>query len=167
MSVLILVEHKKGSLVKASLNVINAGSQLAAKMGAAYNLVVIGNGVGATVEAVKNVGAAKIYVADDAKLANYLDESWADVLAAVAKASGAKAVVGMASTQGKAVLPRVANKLGAGMASEVTGITDNANFLRPVYAGNLNAEVEITTDVKVASIRGTAFEPVADRKSVV
>jgi len=160
MSVLILVEHKKGSLVKASLNVINAASKMAAQMGCGYNLAVIGSGVGAAVAAVKNVGATKIYVADDAKLSNYLDESWADVLTAIAKASGAKAVVGLASTQGKAVLPRVAAKLDAGMASEVSGITDNLHFMRPVYAGNLNAEVEITTEIKVASIRGTAFEPI-------
>ncbi len=162
MSVLILAEHKKGTLIKASLSVINAGKLLAEKMGCAYNIAVIGNGVTEAVEKCKSFGAGKVYVADDAKLADYLDESWADVLYAIAQSSGAKAVVGMASTQGKAVMPRVATKLDAGMASDVTAITDDVQFVHPIYAGNLNGILEITTDIKVITVRPTTFEPVVE-----
>ena len=160
MSVLILAEQKNGKVVKASLGAINAGAEIAAKAGLAYNILVVGPGAGEAAAAVDNTGAGKIYVAEDDKLKIYLDELWADVVFDVAGIAGATYVVGLSTTQGKAVLPRVASKLEAGMASDVIAITDGLNFIRPIYAGNLNAEVEITTEKKVLSVRGTAFEPI-------
>ncbi len=162
MSVLILAEQKKGKLVKASLGAINLGSLIAAKAGLAYNVLLIGPGAKDAAAAVAKTGAAKILVAEDAKLDNYLDELWADVLVDAANAVGATYVIGLATTQGKAVLPRVAQKLEAGMASDVIGLTDDLHFIRPIYAGNVNAEVEIATDKKVVSVRGTAYDPIAE-----
>ena len=162
MSVLILAEQKKGKLVKASLGAINAGSQIAAKAGVGYDILLIGEGAKDAAAAVTNTGAGKVYVAEDAKLANYLDELWADVVVDAMNTTGASYLVGLATTQGKAVLPRVAAKLDAGMASDVIGITDNNNFIRPIYAGNVNAEVEIATEKKVLTVRGTAFDPIEE-----
>jgi len=162
MSVLILAEQKNGKLVKASLGAINAGSQIAAKAGIGYDVLLVGVGAKDAAAAVTNTGAGKVIVAEDAKLEKYLDELWADTIVDAFNAAGATYLVGLATTQGKAVLPRVAAKLDAGMASDVIGITDGGNFVRPIYAGNINAEVEIATDKKVLSVRGTAFDPIAE-----
>ncbi|RJO71905.1 MAG: electron transfer flavoprotein subunit alpha/FixB family protein [Myxococcales bacterium] len=161
MSILILAEHKKGKLVKASLGAVKAGAFVAQKTNLPYNILLIGPGAKDAAQTVANVGAAKVFVADDPKTANYLDELWADIVLQVAGQTGASWVIGLSTTQGKAVLPRVAARLEAGMASDVIALTDNLNFVRPMYAGNLNAEVEIASPKKVFSIRGTAFEPIA------
>jgi len=160
MSVLILAEQKKGRVVKASLGAINAGAQIAAKAGIPYHVLVLGPGAKDAAPAVANTGAGKVLVADEAKLDNYLDELWADVVTQAANAVNATYVIGLSTTQGKAVMPRVAAKLDAGMASEILAITPELNFVRPVYAGNLNATVEITSPKKVLTIRGTSFEPI-------
>ncbi len=162
MSVLILAEQKKGKLVKASLGVMNIGATIASKMGTDYNVLLIGEGAKDAAAAAVNSGAGKVFVAEGDKVATYMDELWADITLDVANTAGATVVLGLATTQGKAVMPRVAAKLDAGMASEITGVTDDLHFIRPVYAGNLNAEVEITTEKKVATVRGTAFEPIAE-----
>jgi electron transfer flavoprotein alpha subunit len=162
MSVLILAEQKKGKLVKASLGAVNAGKQIADQLGAGYDILLVGEGAKDAALAIQKTGAGKLFVVDGAAVANYLDELWADITVQVANESGATVVVGLATTSGKAVLPRVAAKLDAGMASEVTEITGNLTFIRPVYAGNLNAEVEITTDKKVLTVRGTSFDPIAE-----
>lgn len=162
MSVLILAEQKNGKLVKASLGAINCGKGIAEKAGVPYNVLLVGAGANDAAGEVAKTGAEKLYVADDAKLENYLDELWADIVADVANQAGATYVIGLATTQGKAVLPRVACKLDAGMASDIIEVTDGLNFIRPVYAGNLNAEVEITTDKKVVSVRGTAYDPIEE-----
>ena len=161
MSVLILAEQKNGKVVKASLGVVAAGAEIASKAGVAYNILVMGPGAKDASGQVANVGAAKVLVAEDAKLDAYLDELWADVVIAAAQASGSTYVLGLSSTQGRAVLPRVAAKLDAGMASDIIAVTDDLNFVRPIYAGNVNAEVAIGTDIKVASVRGTAYDPIA------
>ena len=57
------------------------------------------------------------------------------------------------------MLPRAAALLGAGMASDITGVTAANRFRRPAYAGNAIEEVEIAGPVLVASVRQTAFPP--------
>ncbi len=162
MSVLIFAEQKKGNLVKASLGAINLGSQIAAKLGSGYDILLVGPGANDAAPAAAKTGAGKLYVAEDAKLDQYMDELYADIVIDVANQIGATCILGLATTQGKAVMPRVAAKLEAGMASDVIGLGEGTNFIRPMYAGNLNAEVEILTDKKVLTVRGTAFDPIAE-----
>jgi electron transfer flavoprotein alpha subunit len=54
-------------------------------------------------------------------------------------------------------MPAVAAQLEAAMASEVLSISDNGRFIRPMYAGNVLAEVELESSIKVISIRASAF----------
>ena len=162
MSVLIFAEHKNGKVAKASLGAIAFGKEVADKQGTPYNIVVTGSGIGAVAESLKAYGAANIYVADAADFENIVAEAYTEVIAAAAKESGATMVVGVANSTGKAVLPRVAAKLDAGMASDIIGWNGDAmTFDRPIYAGNVIATLKIDTPVKVVTVRGTAFEPIA------
>jgi len=69
--------------------------------------------------------------------------------------------VGAAATAyGKDVLPRAAALLEAGMATEVLGFGGEGaavTFRRPMWAGNVLAEVEIATAVKAFTVRPTEF----------
>ena len=47
--------------------------------------------------------------------------------------------------------------MGAGMASDVTGVLGAREFKRPAYAGNAIETVEVSGNVLVASVRQTAF----------
>ena len=160
MSVLIFAEHKNGKVVKASLGALAFGKEVAAKLGTGYNLVVAGSGIGDVAESLKAYGAEKVYVADAPELGNIVAEAYTEVVAAAAKESGATMVVGVANSTGKAVMPRVAARLDAGMASDIIGWdADAMTFDRPIYAGNVISTLKIDTDVKVVTVRGTAFEP--------
>jgi electron transfer flavoprotein alpha subunit len=59
---------------------------------------------------------------------------------------------------GKDLFPRLAARLGAPMASEITAISDEHTFVRPTYAGNVMATVELDGPIKVLTVRGTAFD---------
>jgi electron transfer flavoprotein alpha subunit len=59
---------------------------------------------------------------------------------------------------GKDLFPRLAARLGAPMASEITSIGDDHTFVRPMYAGNAMATVELDGPIKVLTVRGTAFD---------
>src|SRR5207237_1441334 len=79
---------------------------------------------------------------------------------AAAKAAGASHVVIAATTYGKDIAPRIAAKLGAGLASDVlafAGEGANVTFKRAMWAGNAVATVEVTTPVKVVTVRATEF----------
>jgi electron transfer flavoprotein alpha subunit len=59
-------------------------------------------------------------------------------------------------------MPRVAAKLGAAAATDVLALAGegpNVLLRRPMWAGNVIAEVELTTPVKVFTVRPTEFAP--------
>ncbi len=158
-NVLILAEHKDGVIKKVCRSAFTFAKQYVAKQGGEFHILVMGPGAGKAAEEAQAYGAAKVHVAEHDALAAYLAESYAAVVAEVAKAVGAEVVGGTASSMTKDMLPRVAAKLGAGMASDIVGMDDQGHFLRPVWAGNAIVAAEITTPVKVVSVRATEFTP--------
>jgi electron transfer flavoprotein alpha subunit len=82
------------------------------------------------------------------------------VVVAIAKAAQATYVGAAATAYGKDLLPRAAALLDAGMATEVLsfgGEGAKVTFRRPMWAGNVLAEVELATPVKVFTVRPTEF----------
>ena len=160
---LVLAEYKEGNLKKGSRAAFTFAKEYVRKHGGAFHILVIGHGVDGVAEQARKFGAEKVWVADDEGLGAYLAESWAQVMADVAKQAGAELVAATTSALSKDLMPRVAVKLEAGMASDIMGETDNGYFLRPVWAGNAVVEAEITTAVKVVTVRGTEFEPAPEQ----
>ena len=72
-------------------------------------------------------------------------------------------VMALANTTGKDVMPRIAQYLGAGQASDVLEFVSASSVKRPMYAGDLIAEVEFATQKRVITVRGTAFDPAEAR----
>ncbi len=159
--ILVLADHDKGHVKKVTLNAVAFARALAAKTGATFDFAVLGKDVAGIAEQLKTYGAGAIHVADHAELEHALAPTWGKVLADLALAIGADTVVAAASTLGKDLLPRVAVRLDAGMASDVVGLTDTKSGLalrRPMWAGNLLGDVIIATDNKVISVRASAFD---------
>jgi electron transfer flavoprotein alpha subunit len=154
---LILVEHAAGKPKKASLAAITFGQQAAAKSSGQLNLLVIGNGVGPVADSLKAFNAAKVYVVDHANFANHTTEGLTTAIVAAAKLCDAKLIAGAASSTTKDVLPRVAARLDAGMASDVLAVVDATTFKRPMWAGNVIATVQLKTPLKVCTVRATEF----------
>jgi electron transfer flavoprotein alpha subunit len=63
-----------------------------------------------------------------------------------------------ATAMGKDLMPRLAARLNAPMASEIIAINDDGTFVRPMYAGNALATIELDGPVRVVTVRGTAFD---------
>ncbi|MCY1174931.1 Electron transfer flavoprotein subunit alpha [compost metagenome] len=70
-------------------------------------------------------------------------------------------VLAAATTTGKNVLPRVAALLDVDQISEIVKVESPDTFQRPIYAGNAIATVQSSASVKVITVRGTGFDPVA------
>jgi electron transfer flavoprotein alpha subunit len=66
-------------------------------------------------------------------------------------------VVIAATAYGKDVAPRVAAKLSAAVASDILAVVSANQFKRAMWAGNAIATVEVTTPVKVITVRATEF----------
>jgi electron transfer flavoprotein alpha subunit len=162
-NVLIVAEQAGGTLRKATLHAIAAGREVARRTGGKLHVALLGSGVRPLADQLAKHGA-EVHVADAASLAHPLAEAYAPVVVAAARAAGAAWVGAAATAFGKDLLPRVAALLDAGMATEVLGFGGDGaaiTFRRPMWAGNVLAEVEIATAVKVFTVRATEFAPSA------
>jgi len=162
-NVLIVAEQVGGALRKATLHAVAAGREVARRTGGKLHVALLGSGVRPLADALAKHGA-EVHVADAAALAQPLAEAHAPVIVAIARATEAVYVGAAATAFGKDLLPRVAALLDAGMATEVLGFGGEGaklTFRRPMWAGNVLAEVEIATAVKVFTVRPTEFAPSA------
>jgi electron transfer flavoprotein alpha subunit len=160
-NVLIVAEQTGGVVKKATLHALGAGQELARRTGGRLQLLVLGKGIGPAAQELAAYGA-EVHAADAPVLEHYLAEAFAPVVAAAAKALSATYVGAAATAMGKDLLPRVACKLDAGMATDVIGFGGEGaqvTFRRPMWAGNVLAEVDVASPVKVFTARTTDFAP--------
>jgi electron transfer flavoprotein alpha subunit len=159
-NVLAFIEFHDSALRGSALSALAAGRQLAEHHGGAVVALLVGKGAKAAAGEAKKV-AGKVVVVDDAKLEHYLAETFAPIVARVAKEQGASAIVAAADNLGKDLMPRVAAKLDAGLASDVSAIVGKDTFKRPILAGNAIATVQVTSPVICVTARQSEFRPVA------
>ena len=156
MSILVIAEHDNKALNGATLNVVAA----AQKIGGDITVLVAGSGAQAVADqAAKVAGVSKVLLADDAAYANQLAENVAKLVAELGK--GYTHILAASTTTGKNVLPRAAALLDVSMITDVIAVDGAKTFKRPIYAGNAIATVESGEAIVVATVRGTAFDPVA------
>ena len=156
MSTLVIAEHDNAELKSQTLVTVAAAQAI----GGEVDLLVAGAGVdGVASQAAAVPGVGKVLVADNEAYAHHLAENVAGLV--VELAGGYTHVLASHTTNGKNYLPRVAALLGVGQISDIVGVDDENTFKRPIYAGNAIATVKSNDPVKVVSVRGTAFDPVA------
>ncbi len=156
MSILVIAEHDNKTLNGATLNVVAA----AQKIGGDITVLVAGSGAQAVADQAAQVaGVSKVLLADNAAYAHQLAENVAALVAQVGK--GYSHILATSTTTGKNVLPRAAALLDVSMISDIIAVESPKTFKRPIYAGNAIATVESSEAIVVATVRGTAFDPVA------
>jgi electron transfer flavoprotein alpha subunit len=141
---MVIAEQRDGEIRKVSYEVVSEGKRLADKLGQKVTAVLLGQNIKAKAATLGHYGADKIIVADDAKLANYVPDAYASLIAQVVKANDPAILLLGASVQGKDVAARLSAKLGVGMAQDCTAFSienGRLNAIRPIYAGKVYAKV--------------------------
>ncbi|AJQ95879.1 electron transfer flavoprotein subunit alpha/FixB family protein [Gynuella sunshinyii] len=156
MSILVIAEYAGQALAPVTLNVIAAAAQI----GGDIDVLVAGSDCSSVAEeAAKISGVTKVLLADQPELAHLLAENVAELILSIADKYSH--IIAPATTNGKNYLPRVAALLDVEQISEVIAVEGPDTFKRPIYAGNGIATIQSTDAVKVLTVRGTAFDPVA------
>ena len=156
-NVLVFVETQDKRVKKVALAGITMGQQVAGHSGGKLHLVLIGHDLSAAVAEIKSFVAATVHVVDAPHFANYLAESYTQALQAVASDCQATVVAASSTSTSKDMLPRLAARMSAGMASDVLAVVDAKTYTRPMWAGNITATVGITTPHAVCTVRATEF----------
>ncbi len=158
MAILVIAEHEGGALKTSTLNTITAAKAI----GDDVHILVAGKDCQSVVdEAAKIDGIAKVLKADDDAYEHQLAENIAPLVVKLAKDGGYSHVLAPASTTGKNFMPRAAALLDTQMISDISAVEGADTFVRPIYAGNALATVKSSDDVKLITVRPTAFDAVA------
>jgi electron transfer flavoprotein alpha subunit len=154
-NVLVVADLFEGKVRKGSLSAITFAKQAAAIVGGGFDVLVLGTGAKAAGATMTKYGAGKVLVAEPGE---YLAETYAPLVAK--NAAGYAVVCATATAMGKDLMPRVAEHLKAGMATDIAKVYDQGGltFVRAVYAGNVLAHVKVKTPVAVVTVRQTEFE---------
>ena len=156
MSILVIAEHDNATIKGATLNTVAAAKAI----GGDIDMLVAGSDCGAAATAAAAIeGVAKVIKADNAVYVNQLAENVALLVAEIGK--NYTHILAPATSNGKNIIPRAAALLDVQAISEIISVEDADTFQRPIYAGNVIATVQSSDAIKVITVRGTAFDPVA------
>ncbi|MFN0157278.1 MAG: electron transfer flavoprotein subunit alpha/FixB family protein [Bacteroidota bacterium] len=164
MKVLAFAELRENKFKKSAFETVKAARGIADQIGAEFVALVVGNNLNDVAAELAHYGAARVIAVDAPEFANHSNTAVAKVIAEVAKRESAQMVFLPASQMGKDLAPRVAVKLGAGVAADCIALRVEGGDVvatRPVFAGKGMIDVRVKTSTKVYTLRPNVFTAVS------
>ena len=163
-------ETRGGELRKVAFETVTAARQAADVTGGGevHALVLDAPGIAAKAEALGRYGADVVTVVEHAGLARYSPEIAAATAAERLGAGSYRAAFFSASAEGRDLAPRVAAKLGVGLASDVITFELQGDALlaqHPAYTGKVIVTLRLTGSPAIVSLRPGAMTPVEQARS--
>ena len=160
MSVLVLAEHQQGVFKKKTMELLQYAATIAANSGTTVTALVLGTTTEAEMSSLGNYGANKVLHVSDARLDNLNSAAYTKAIVTAAQQEQAQVIVTAHDVTGKAVAPRVAARLQAGLVAGAVSYPDMTNgyvVKKTVFAGKAIAHVNISSAVKVITLISNTF----------
>jgi len=164
MSVLVYIDHADGAIKKASLEAATYAAKVAKIMGGkevvALSLGTIANNA---LAALGNYGVNKVFAVNNALFNDFDSRAFTRVLFEAARNVRAEVIIFSHNSTGKALAPRIAARLKAGLVAGAAGLPrvqgSSLVIRKSVFSGKAFAEYALPTRVKVISVTPNAFKP--------
>jgi len=163
MSILVFIEQRNGQVRPLAREVLGEATRLAAKLGGP----VVGVCAAASdpgLAALGEAGASRVLLARHEAFAHYDAAGYARAVAAAVEKVKPAVVLFGASAMGKDLAPRVAARLGVGLASDCVALAVEGTRLlatRPVYAGKAIQRIAFPRVPAIATLRPKVFAAVS------
>ena len=159
MSILVVAEQREGRLRGTSREALGEATRLAQALGGPIVCVLpASSDPGAA--ALGEAGADRVLLVLHPEFARYAPDGYAAAVAEAVKSVQPGIVLFGATAMGKDLAPRVAARLGVGLASDVTALAVADGHLiatRPVYAGKAIQRVRFASAPALVSLRPKVF----------
>jgi electron transfer flavoprotein alpha subunit len=163
MSILVFIEQRDGRVRPVSREALGHAARLQQAVGGP----VVGVCLAASdpgLAALGEAGAERVLLAKHERFTLYDPDAALATVEAAVKLVSPKLVLFAASAMGKDLAPRVAARLGVGLASDCTGLEMEGGTLvakRPVFAGKAVQKLKFLGVPAIASLRPKVFAPVS------
>lgn len=171
MSVLVYTENWEGKFKKLTFELVSYAAGIAKMLNTSVTAVSIGKVDETELKKLGNYGAQKILNISNSQLNNLDNQAYAGALAEAAGKENSKVIVISNNNTGRAVAPRLAVKLKAGIGSGVSKLPLELNpftVYKRAYSGNAYARMIIRSDVKILTLAQNSFDVVeTENKAVI
>ena len=142
----IFAEQRGGVLAPVTAELLGEGRRLAEELQVPVAAVLFGEDVASLAPALLAAGAHKVYLAEHPRLKDFLEETYAAALTALARQYRPEIILAGATYAGRAFIPRVAASLKTGLTADCTAfaIDPEKRLLlqtRPAFGGNIMATI--------------------------
>ncbi|MGB3103479.1 electron transfer flavoprotein subunit alpha/FixB family protein [Sphingobacterium siyangense] len=162
MSILVYVENTDGKFKKSAFEVVSYAKSIADNIQTDLVAISIGNVAGDELAGLGKYGASKVLNVDNERLASFVNQAYASIIAEAVKSTGSKILVLSNSFSGKGLAPRIAAKLEAGLADgalELPKINgDKLTVKKTAFSNKAFATLELSSDIKVIALSPNAYE---------
>ena len=161
MSVWVIADQRKGALRKPALEALSEGRRLADQLGTTMEAVIVGHNVEGLCNEIASYGADKVYLIDHEILENYNPPAYARAIGDLIKEKQPQIVLMGGTMTGRDLMPRIAARVGAGLAPDCIGleiVDGKLKALRPAIAGKVRVEIGYKSDIQMATLRPNVFE---------
>lgn len=154
-NIIIYIETEGGKIADVSLELLTKGRSLAKELSCKLEALLIGNKVEKLVDELFLYGAQKVYIAQDARLENYLTLPYSSITIDLFKKEKPQIALFGATSVGRDLAPRVSSALVSGLTADCTSLEigdhketksgkEYKNLLyqiRPAFGGNIIATI--------------------------
>jgi electron transfer flavoprotein alpha subunit len=160
MPVLVLVEHNSGTIKKKSFEAVQYAAHIAKQLGTTATALALGSVSEAELRALGQYGAQKVLHVADNRLDDLHARAYTRALVTAAQKEDSKVIITLHDNNGRAVAPRVAVQLKAGLVAGVLSYPDlEKGFVikKAVFSGKAFAFVNVLSDIKVIMLMPNSF----------
>lgn len=162
MSVLVYTEAAKGKIRKNSLEAVNYAAHIAGMTGTTVTAVIDGSTDAAILADLGKAGAKKVLTVSHDKLRSGDSQAWAHALEQAANAEGATIVIFSHDLMGKAIAPRLAVRMKAGVVAGAVAhpANEGGKFLvrKTSFSGKATAVYAINSEKKIITLLPNSFQ---------
>jgi electron transfer flavoprotein alpha subunit len=160
--ILVLAEQRGGQLHPAVAQAVGAARELAAKTGGAVVAALVGHPLEPALAALDATGVQRIVSVSDPQLALYSSLRYRTALSQIVERVQPRVLLLPATFMGRDLAPRVALRVNAALATDVTELSlgegGRLDVKRPVYNGKATCHVTFPAGkLAIASLRLNAF----------
>lgn len=171
--ILVYIEEREGKVKKSSLEALSEAKRRAAESGMDTGAVLVGAAPESLAPELFRYGANKVFALKNPLFSHYSPSAFAQALYFLAGEIKPEVMFFSATAMGKDLAPRLAAKLGVGLASDCTQTAarnGKLEVVRPVFAGKALATVTFKSSPQMATLRPKVFpliDPVEKKGEVL
>jgi electron transfer flavoprotein alpha subunit len=154
--VLVVIDHADGEVKKPTYELLTIARRLGEPSAVFFGSP---DKADAVAEKVKQYGAAKVYVVDDAQIKGYLVAPKAEALQQLAQQASPAAILLPSTFENKEVAARLAIKLESGLITDAVDVAEDGTTTQSVFAGNYTVQAKVTHGTPIITVKPNSAAP--------